>query len=186
MNSSKLTNIIASLIFISTILVGVIVPTVYADPRPVYYTVILSPDSFHQGYAGSQTTITFSFWIPIPFLYSNYVAGASYTETMVMTSQAGFAVGTAIGAAFEGYSGSLLGVGGNGAFYSRSYDGWTCDHTIVVTSYHSSYSFQQTSEWVEANKTIHVEGYYWKHGWGCFDQQIPFNVTVSSSAMLYK
>jgi len=133
---------IALLMLTPIFLTYIISPVAFADPRPSYYVLTMYPNTGVIEYKGSYTTVEISFWINIPLKYGG-ATGVSYTQTLEMKSQASIGIATAIGVAYGAYSGSILGIGGNGGYIIKSYDGYMCDHTMVVTSlYNPGFSYE--------------------------------------------
>ncbi|MEB3755388.1 MAG: hypothetical protein GSR79_00790 [Desulfurococcales archaeon] len=174
-----------SWILVLTLAFLLIFPSLLANARLSSgpYQEILSANKGAENYVGDKITETISFDIPLATEYGQ--VNLHYSTTIQAAEKASVYAASAIGASFNAND-QLISTGENGDFETNSYDGITCDHTMIVQSIDKKPTIKQTWYGIEIDYTYVVHGYYWKHGWLCSDQQIPFNLDVSSYAQIYQ
>lgn len=179
---------IFTILLITAILAITPLMTARADPpgSPPYgaYVVILGSDKEARNFVGDKVQETISF--NIPFSYGSQQYSGQYIAHIEAASQASIYGASAIAAAFDYQTHKLIGAGGNGYSNTNTYNGYTCQHMIVITDdNYKKFSIHRTQLGLSITYTYIIKGYYWKTGWGCRDTKIPFSMNLTSYHFVY-
>ncbi len=159
-----------------------------ADPpgSPPYgaYAYIAGSNKGSYNWVGSKVAITISFSIDVPAGEYGTIP-LNFATTVKMAAKASIGAASAVGISREYGTNKFLSAGGNGDYRAKSYDGILCDHTVVVVGHYNDLIITKTWYGYKITEKYIVDGYYWKHGWACFDTTIPFKLDVSSVAAVW-
>ncbi len=173
------------LLSIGTMISKVVIADPPGSPPFGAYIEVVASNKGAENFKGSLTTVRISFPITVPAGEYGTLSITFSTEIKAAMKASAYAA-SAIAATYEYGTNKLLNVGGHGAYDFKSYDGITCDHTMVVTGLTHYLKITHKGSFLIVTYYYIVHGYYWKHGALCSDEKIPFNLDVSSDAVLFK